>query len=64
VPGATPHGDSTRLRLSGKLPDGRAVGGAVAVFAYGTVVFQATVFGEALSEEAVQTFFASLRVGR
>ena len=64
VPGATPHEHSTRVQISGLLPDGRMVNEVVAVFAYGTVVFQATVLGERLSEEAVHSFFGSLRVGQ
>jgi len=64
VPGATPHEHSTRVRISGSLPDGRMVNEVVAVFAYGTVVFQATVLGDSLSDEAVDAFFGSLRVGR
>ena len=64
VPGATPHEHSTRVRVTGSLPDGRVVDEVVAVFVYGTVVFQATALGEGLSDEAVQSFFGSLRVGR
>lgn len=64
VPGATPHAHSSRIQISGSLPDGRMVNEVVAVFAYGTVVFQATVLGDRLPEEAVQAFFGSLRVGR
>jgi hypothetical protein len=33
----------------------------VAVFAHGTTVYQATVLGAALSDDAAQAFFESLR---
>lgn len=62
VPGATPNPASKRLRLQGRLPDGRAVQMQVAVFARGTQVFQATVLSETLSDEAADTFFDSLRL--
>ncbi len=61
VPGATPHAQSGRWALVGRLPDGLAIQEEVAVFARGTVVFQATVLGETLQAEAVATFFESLR---
>lgn len=64
VRGATPHAGSTRQQLSGLRPDGRPVTLASAVFAYGTVVYQATVLGETLPDAATQTFFAALQVGR
>lgn len=63
VPGATPNAASGRSRLQGRLPDGKSVQMQVAVFTHGTQVFQATVLGEQLSDDAVQTFFASLRFG-
>jgi hypothetical protein len=63
VPGATPNAASGRKRLQGRLPDGKAVQMQVAVFSHGTQVFQATVLGERVSEEAARTFFASLRFG-
>lgn len=62
VAGATPHGASARWRLSGQLPDGVAVVEEVAVFAYGTRVYQATALGPELPLEMAQTFMASLRV--
>jgi hypothetical protein len=62
VPGATPHPGSQRLAISGRLPNGQAVQEQVAVFVLGTRVFQATVLGENLNAEAVETFFGSLRV--
>ena len=62
VRGATPNAGSQRLRLQGKLPDGTPVKMELAVFTHGTRVFQATVLGEALDTEAVDTFFDALRV--
>ena len=59
--GATPHPENRRLRLQGKLPDGTAVHEQVAVFAVGTKVFQATVLGAQLPDDALDSFFGSLR---
>jgi len=64
VPGATPNTSSSRVLLTGKLPDGAAVQEQVAVFTHGTWVFQATVLGAQLPPDAVDTFFGSLRIGR
>jgi hypothetical protein len=61
VAGATPHSNSQRQRLTGLLPNGESVRMAVAVFAHGTRVFQATAIGPELSDEAVETFMASIR---
>jgi len=61
VPGATPNAASRRVLLNGKLPDGKAVQEQVAVFTHGTLVFQATVLGESLPADGVETFFGSLR---
>jgi hypothetical protein len=61
VPGATPQAASGRARLSGHLPDGRAVQMEVLVFARGTQVFQASVVGAALPDEAVEAYFTSIR---
>jgi hypothetical protein len=63
VPGATPNAASTRVLVSGRLPDGTAVQEQVAVFTRGTVVFQATVIGPQLPGDGVETFFGALRTG-
>jgi hypothetical protein len=63
VPGATPQAASGRARLSGQMPDGRPVQMQVLVFARGTQVFQASVVGGALPDEAVETYFTSIRFG-
>ncbi|HEY6134789.1 MAG TPA: hypothetical protein VIW70_12475 [Rubrivivax sp.] len=60
--GATPHADSGRFELRGHLPGGKAVREQVAVYARGTTVYQATVVGEVLDPEAVEVFFAGLRL--
>lgn len=62
APGSTPNPSAVRLSLQGRLPDGKAAQEQVAVFAHGTRVFQATVVGEQLSEEALETFFSALRL--
>jgi hypothetical protein len=62
VSGATPHAESGRWSLSGRMPDGKPVDEELAVFARGTWVFQATVLGAQLPPEGVTTFFESLRV--
>lgn len=61
VPGATPHVESRRVQLQGRLPDGKAVHEQVATFSMGTTVFQATVIGEVLPADAVDNFFGSIR---
>jgi len=61
--GATPN-ESGRLRLAGRLPDGKPAHMELALFAVGTRVFQASVLGEDLRDEAMQTFMDSLRVVR
>ena len=63
VAGATPNPATMRLRLAGRLPDGSAVAEEVAVFAYGSRVYQASALGAQLPAEGTDTFFASLRVG-
>jgi len=59
--GATPQPGNQRLRLQGRLPDGRPVQMELIVFAHGTRVFQASVLGARLPDEAVDTFIASIR---
>lgn len=60
VAGATPNPAAGRDQIDGRAPDGQALAGQVAVFARGTVVFQATVLGAALSADAAETFFGAL----
>ena len=63
VTGMTPHPQSAQWRLSGRLPDGRAVQERVLLFSHGTRVYQATMLGARLDAEAQETFFGALRVG-
>ncbi len=62
-PGATPNPGSSLLRLQGRLPDGRPVTEHAAFFVRGLRLYQATAIGEALSEDAVKTFFAAIKLG-
>ena len=62
VPGATPNPASQRASLQGALPDGTAVQMQLAVFAHGTRVYQATVLGSQVPEEAAQTVLGALRI--
>jgi hypothetical protein len=62
VAGATPHPASTSIEFEGRLPSGELVSERVGVFAHGTRVYQATVFGPAVDDEGVRTFFGSLHV--
>lgn len=61
VSGATPNAAAGRQRLSGKLRDGKAVQMQVAVFTRGTLVYQASVLGERIGDDAAQTFFDAVR---
>lgn len=63
VAGMTPNPQSGQLRLAGRRPDGAAVQEHLAVFAHGTVVYQATVLGSTLDDAAVRVFVDGLQVG-
>lgn len=63
VPGSTPRPEAGRWRVEGRLPDGRPIQMRLALFADASRVYQVTVFGARLPDEAVETFFASLRIG-
>lgn len=58
--GATPNEASLRERLSGRLPEGKPAQMELAVFAIGTRVFQASVLGEVVREDAVEIFLAAI----
>jgi len=62
VEGMTPNLQAGRRAFDGRLPDGQRVEEEVAVFARGTRVFQATMVGEKLDREAIDTFFGALRL--
>lgn len=64
VPGMTPNAQAALWMLSGRLPDGRAVQERMALFAYGTRVYQATAVGERLDAAAWDSFLAGLKVGQ
>jgi hypothetical protein len=62
VPGMTPQPASVMAHLEGKLPDGRPVQVASVVFAHGTRVYQAFIWGAAIEEGVEHTFFEGLRI--
>jgi hypothetical protein len=61
VRGATPNLESGRAAYLGRRSDGQPVQMQLAVFTKGTRVYQATVLGRKLGDEAAETFFAALR---
>lgn len=62
VPGMTPHARARRVRLIGRMPDGRAVIEYVMVFARGARVYQTTLIGSGPTAAVVEAFFGSLKV--
>ncbi len=62
VPGATPNERSAQLRIEGRLPDGKGVTEHAAFFVKGLRVYQASAIGEAVSADAVETFFGAIKV--
>lgn len=62
VPGMTPHPLAERLAFTGKRADGSAIEAQAVFFARAAVVFQATVVGIHLDPDAVDTFFAALKL--
>lgn len=62
IDGMTPSARAGRWAFAGQLADGRRVQEQVAVFSRGTRVFQATIVGETLDLEAIETFFSALRL--
>lgn len=62
VPGMTPNPRAQRLSLAGQLADGTPVQEQAAVFSRGTRVYQATVVGAHLADEAIDMFFGALRL--
>ncbi|RZU00546.1 hypothetical protein [Rivibacter subsaxonicus] len=59
--GATPHPGALRFEVTGRRPDGTAVGETSVVFAQGTRVFHAAVLGAAPAA-AVQNFIDGLKL--
>ncbi len=62
VAGMTPNPQARRQTLVGQLADGLQIHELVAVFARGALVYQATVVGARLNDEAVDMFFGALRL--
>ena len=62
VEGMTPNPQAGRRAFAGQRSDGLRVEEQVAVFVRGTRVYQATVVGERLEVEALETFFGALRL--
>lgn len=62
VPGAAAHPLAERLRFESRRPDGSTLRAEAAFFTAGTHVYQASVVGAELDAEAVDTFFAGLRL--
>lgn len=62
IPGMSPHPLAERLAVSGKRPDGTVIEAQAVFFVKATVVYQATVVGDRLDNEAMDTFFAGLRL--
>lgn len=62
IPGMTPNPQAARLTLAGRLPDGAPVQESAAFFVRGLRVYQATVIAAKLSPEAVDPFFAGLKL--
>lgn len=58
--GATPSALAGSARIEGRRPDGSPVSTRVLVFSKGRWVFQVTVLGTEVPEEAAQTFFQSM----
>lgn len=64
VVGMTPQQRAAQWRVSGRMADGRIVEERVALFSFGTRVYQATMLGTKLDPAAEDTFFGALRVGK
>jgi len=62
VPGMTPNDEASRIRFTGRLPDGSVRQQQAAFFARGLRVYQASVVGERFEAETVEPFFAALRL--
>ena len=63
VKGATPQAAAGRWRFKGTARDGRMLEEAVLIAARGTTVYQVTALGPRLSDDGVETFLGSVRLG-
>ena len=62
VPGMTPSELARRLTVKGVRGDGTSIEANAVFFTRGSVVYQATVVGSQIDQEAADTFFAALKV--
>lgn len=62
VPGMTPHPLAQRLGWSNTRADGSLIAAQATFFTRGTQVYQATVVGARLDADALNTFFAALKL--
>lgn len=61
VPGMTPQPDAAHVRVRARRPEGGEILQESVFFARGMRVYQASVVGERLPEEAVETFLGALK---
>lgn len=61
VPGATPHVGSQQVHLAGRRSDGQAVQMQLALFTFGTAVFQVTALGPSMPSAISEPLMDSLR---
>ena len=61
IPGMTPNSRSQRVQIDGRDRDGRALTEHAVFFVKGTRVYQASVVGAKLDQDAVDTFVTGLR---
>ena len=62
VAGATPNQASGRLRIEGRLRGGAPAVEHAVFFARGLRLYQATTLGGSLDNDALDTFFSSIRI--
>ena len=61
VPGATPHAGSQQVRVVGRRSDGQPVQMQLALFTFGTSVFQVTAMGPSVTTDLTEPLMDSLR---
>ena len=61
VPGATPHAGSQQVLLAGRRSDGQPVQMQLALFTFGTLVFQVTALGPSVTTDLSEPLMDSLR---
>ena len=60
--GMTPNVEAARLRVEGRLPDGKTVQEHAVFFVKGLRIYQASVIGAMPAPEAVETFLSGLKL--